>query len=1063
VFKKIAKGLIALLLLLLIIIGISIFYFFQNLDKFLSNLIEKKLGKPLTYKTLSISLKEISISNFEIPTILKVDSLKIKFSISELLKRKTIYKISAYNVVFNVDSFENNLKRDTAGLSSKSSFEKFEIRNIEFNEIHLIVNNLNINAQKIYSSIKSDGKAILIKLNAYNLSENKTIHQNLDSLNSQIKIYSDSIFTISDLYADSLRAEKLNFEFFPNEKVVILNSKFIKFKTFNFYNIISKIEIESLKLFSVGDSLTFESNRIYNFNVSLKFKNDTIFINEGKFNFLNGKILLSGFVFDTSFNINAKISKLKPDKVIEITGNFNIYGNFNSNLNITFSNTKVIYDTFNFENLSGTIYSKNYKNFEISKLIINDKNVVGEIVGSYNLEKQKGNLNLNLSYVNLGKFNNFIKGSCNFLGNLKIEKNHFEIFGDGNFSKLSYENYHLESGIYKIHLIDSFINFQTKLLSLKTNDSLILDSSYIFFKKYQDEGDFSIIAFSKYGKLNVFGNIILKDTIKSNFNFVFLNGDTIIKFEDGLFESYKNYNYLKARNENIIFELVLDSQNVDLTFISSNFNYEKLLKVFKIDSVRFDGYVALRIKGDLSNPKLFLNLDLNNAQFKKFLFNELYSSIYYYDKQINVDYFKISDKSGTFEGNLVLSSVLKLNPFSITLEEGNIGGEVSFNGFPVDIIEPFLFPNVVIDEGYIEGKAKISGSLISPSLSGNAKIHSKNLAFTPFEIEFKSLDGSLNFYKNTIKVNDFILNNSKSGILKINGFIVFSNKFKDINFDLTMEMSKFYFSLDDWTEFFISGFLKLSGKFPSLSIEGNLNIDQGYVNYPVGYKAKSQPEAPNPLRYYITITADRRIFFSNELVDAELSANLILQKTSDVGQYFEGSFNIIKGNVYLYTLNKNFKIIEGKINVVRNEINLDIIGEAEIYDDTITAHVMGTLENPYFELFSKKGRSQFEILNLVLSGGFSERGINLAQQVLTRNIRKKFNFDELTFIPIGNNALITLGSYITEKLYLKLSTDIQNPDAYNLRVQYFLKPNLSAFGERKENTYTIGIGYRLKF
>jgi hypothetical protein len=69
VFKKIAKGLIALLSLLLIIIGISIFYFFQNLDKFLSNLIEKKLGKPLTYKTLSISLKEISISNFEIPTI----------------------------------------------------------------------------------------------------------------------------------------------------------------------------------------------------------------------------------------------------------------------------------------------------------------------------------------------------------------------------------------------------------------------------------------------------------------------------------------------------------------------------------------------------------------------------------------------------------------------------------------------------------------------------------------------------------------------------------------------------------------------------------------------------------------------------------------------------------------------------------------------------------------------------------------------------------------------------------------------------------------------------------
>ncbi|MEO0219412.1 MAG: translocation/assembly module TamB domain-containing protein, partial [candidate division WOR-3 bacterium] len=465
----------------------------------------------------------------------------------------------------------------------------------------------------------------------------------------------------------------------------------------------------------------------------------------------------------------------------------------------------------------------------------------------------------------------------------------------------------------------------------------------------------------------------------------------------------------------------------------------------------------------IDDPRIFLNTSLYNAKFKQLYIDELEAMVYYYDKQINIDRFKISNKNGTFEGNIILSSIFKLNPFSLTLEDGQISGEIAFNGFPVDIIEPFLLPNIVIDEGYIEGKTKISGSVISPILSGNMKLYSKDISFVPLDIEFKKSEGSISFYKNAIRIDNLVFESSKFGNMKVNGFIVISNKFKDINLDISVSLNKLYFSMDEYTEFFVSGNLKISGKFPNIYIEGNLNIDEGYVNYPVGYKSNSQQEASNPIRYYITINANRRIFFSNEFIDAELSANLILQKTADIGQYLEGSFQIIRGSVYLYALNRNFRIVEGKINVVRNNIGFDIIAEAEIYNDTITAHVMGTLENPYFELISKKGRSQFEILNLVLSGEVSEKGINLAQQIFTRNLKRRFNINELTLGAVGNSALITLGTYITEKLYLKLSTDIQNPDVYNLKIQYFINPDFSVFGERKENNYTIGIGYRLRF
>ncbi|MEO0224053.1 MAG: hypothetical protein ABIL76_03040 [candidate division WOR-3 bacterium] len=289
------------------------------------------MKKPLIYKKISINLKEISLYNFEIPTILKGDSLKIKFSISEILKSHSIYKIIAYNITFNVDSFEKNLKKDSSKTSSRSSFEKFEIKNIEFIKANLIVNNLDVKIEKINSNIISDGNSILIKLKTYNLSENKSIHQKLDSLFSQIKIYQDSIYTTSKLFSDSLKSNQIDIKIFPTKQLVYLNSKFIKFRTFNFYNISAEIETESLNISAIGDSLIFENNKIHNFDISLKLKNDTIFINEGKFNFLKGNILLSGFVFDTSFNINAKITNLKPDTIIQIDGNFKIYGNFNSN------------------------------------------------------------------------------------------------------------------------------------------------------------------------------------------------------------------------------------------------------------------------------------------------------------------------------------------------------------------------------------------------------------------------------------------------------------------------------------------------------------------------------------------------------------------------------------------------------------------------------------------------------------------------------------------------------------------------------------------------------------
>ncbi|MEO0202813.1 MAG: translocation/assembly module TamB domain-containing protein, partial [candidate division WOR-3 bacterium] len=1063
VLKKITKGLVVLLVIVVVIISI-ILYFFLKIPEILSELVKKELNKPFIYKKLEFNLKNVKLYNFEIPGILKGDSLKISFSISELIKNRSIYNISLYNINLDFDSLNNSIVRENGTKQGDSKFLKFKINRFYIYSLNLSIGNLNIRFGSLISSITSNGKFLEIHTKGYNIQEIKTINQRLDSLSAFIRVYHDSVFLSSSVYSDSLKFNDLNLKIFPNQRIINFKTKYARFKQVNIYNAFGDIKTDSLEIFSSGDSLTFEQNKILKFRTKLKLKNDSIFIKYADFYMLNGYISFSGFLFDTGFNIRAIVKGLNPAEKTFISGNFDIKGNFNSNLSVKLDNLSVKFDTINLQNIEGYVYSPDFKNFLFKNLTIKNRIVEGFFVGKYNIERSIGSFDATLNYVKIENFNNLIKGLASFRGSIEIYKNSFELKGFGKLTYLTYEDYKVDSGIYNLHLKDSVINFNCNFSSLKMKDNTIIDSSKLIYNQVGKNAQFSIIAYSNHGNLISDGYLFLLDTLRSKFTLTFINFDTIINFRNGFFENYKNHTYIKLRNENIIFEFLLDSLDIDLNFISLNFDYNKVLKIFNIDSISFNGEITLRITNRIDDPKLFLNTSLYDVQIKKFKIDEIDLMLYYYDRQINIDKFKLVNKNGTFEGNIIFSSLFKLNPFSLTLEDGQINGEIAFNGFPVDIIEPLLFPNIVIDDGYIEGKARISGSFVSPILSGNMKIYSKDISFTPLEIEFKKSEGILSFYKNVIRIDNIVFESSKFGSAKLNGFILISNKFEDFNLDLTLILNKLYFSMDEYTEFFVSGNLNISGKFPNVYIEGTLNIDEGYVNYPIGYKSNSQQqEVSNPIKYYITINANRRIFFSNEFIDAELSAKLILQKTKDIGQYLEGSFQIIRGNVYLYTLNQNFRITEGKINVVRNNISFDIIAEAEIYNDTIIAHVMGTLENPYFELTSRKGRSQFEILNLVLSGEISEKGINLAQQIFTKNIKRRFNINELTLGTIGNSALITLGSYITEKLYLRLTTDIQNPDIYNLKVQYFINPDFSVFGERKENNYTIGIGYRLRF
>ena len=1067
--SKVGGILTALLILLIIVAGgvsLSLFIAYRKIPSLIEEKVTELFGKPFRIGKISPGIRETRIRHLELENIASVDSIIIGYSIPRLISGRTVDYIRLFGLFFDSDSFVYyypSERGDTAGGGEFGGFPRFRIESITARWLHYRNIALDVYVDSVGGHISSDKPAMEFFYRGYGVSEVRSLKKRADSFMVLFHVRRDTLtFEEMYLWGDSVGVDSMSMTIYPPQQYLTYRARSFRWDNLTAYSVDASMRLDSMEMDFRADSFYSADFPIYRPYVNLRFR-DTIFVDTAILGVMGGRIYARGFIKDSLYAFEGYLDGLKTDSNTTIYAGALVRGSVSGRLDIDVRNGKVRYDKYLITGIVGRILTGDGKTYTVPAIYIRDPHAIGVVEGFYDMEKQSGEFLVHMDTIYPSGFvDTSMRGYLDFVGKVNVGK-HFVLAGGGSIGDIMYMGAHLPHGVYTINMIDSLMDLQAVFDSIHYG-TVYMDRASVDVKGVGSRYSYSFVGRSRYGNFYSLGEVSLPgpDTILTSFDLLFINGDTILDIRAGTLRVEGKALEFFAGGRGIMVEVMLDSPYVSAYAAASGVDFRKLLEPFGIHDVGGKGNASMVVSGTFQEPEVSFLLDIDNLRYQDYSADYIYLSGGYGFDTLRVESLLVFFGGGRMHGAGYVNSAFRLNPVALSMEEGQINFRLEMDSIDLGVVEPLMAPNVLLEGVKARGKVEVEGNLTNPVMKGSVVATGQAVTFAPMDLVLDSPGVWLRFYRNIIRIDSFRAVGEGGGYVRGRGIMNVGERFQKLGTDIFIRFYNMYLSPDEYSEYYMSGEMTVRGDVPAVFVEGDVKLNSGYISYPVGYNPPKKPETPNPVRYLIRVSGDRRIYFSNELVDAELSARIKAQKTADIGQYVEGRFQILRGKVYL--LDREFRITGGSINMVNDEITLNIRAEADMVEDTIIAILTGTLKEPRFDLVSKKGLSKYEILTmLTLGGSLGSRSLNLAQTLLSREVRRMLRLDELIFSVTGNNALVTLGSYITDRIYVKVTTDLQNPDNTSLRVQYYIRPNVSIFGQSEGNKYTVGIGYRIKF
>ena len=1067
--SKVGGILTALLILLIVLAGgvsLALYVAYRKIPSLIEEKVSEFFGKPFHIGEISPGLRETRIRNLELENIAALDSLVVGYSIPRLISQKTVEYVELYGGFFDSDSFIHYYpsgKGDTTGGGEFGGFPQFRIDRITARWLHYRNVALDVYVDSVGGYISSDKPAMEFFYRGYGVSEVKSLKKRADSFLVMFHVRRDTLtFEEMHLWGDSVGVDSMFMTIYPPRQYLTYGARSFRWDNMTAYWVDASMRLDSMEMDFMADSFYSADFPIYRPYVQLRFR-DTIYVDTAILHVMGGRIYSRGFIKDSLYTFSGYLDGLRVDSNTTIYAGALVKGSVSGRLDIEVKDGKVQYDKYLITGIVGRILTGDGKIYDVPAIYIRDPYVIGTVEGFYNMESQSGEFMVHMDTIYPAGFvDTSMKGYLDFVGKVNVGE-HFFLAGGGSIGDIWYVGAHIPHGVYTMNMMDSLLDLQAVFDSIHYG-TVYMDRASLDVKGIGKRYSYSFVGRSRYGNFYSLGDVHLPgpDTIHTFFDLLFINEDTILNIKAGTLKVEGKAIELFASGKGLMLEMMLDSPYVNVYATASGVDFRKLLEPFGIYDVGGEGNASVVVSGTFREPEVSFLLDIDNLVYQDYRADYIYLSGGYGFDTLQVESLLVFFGGGKVHGAGYVNSAFRLNPVALSIEEGQVNFRLRMDSIDLGVIEPLMAPNILLEDVRASGKIEVEGDLTNPVMKGGVVARGQAVTFAPMDLVLDSPGVWIRFYRNIIRIDSFRATGEGGGYVGGRGILNVGEKFQRLGTDILIYFDNMYLSPDEYSEYYMSGELTVRGDVPAVFIEGDVNLNSGYLSYPVGYNPPKKPETPNPVRYLIRVKGDRRIYFSNELVDAELSARIKAQKTADIGQYVEGRFRILRGKVYL--LDREFRITEGTINMVNDEITLNIRAEADMVEDTIIAILTGTLKEPKFDLVSRKGLSKYEILAmLTLGGSLGTRSINLAQTLLSREVRKMLRLDELIFSVTGNNALVTLGSYITDRIYVKVTTDLQNPDNTSLRVQYYIRPNLSIFGQSEGNKYTVGIGYRIKF
>jgi len=505
---------------------------------------------------------------------------------------------------------------------------------------------------------------------------------------------------------------------------------------------------------------------------------------------------------------------------------------------------------------------------------------------------------------------------------------------------------------------------------------------------------------------------------------------TRLNYNKGRVVIYKG-TYLKSNRLSFITsgKLDLNKKNVNLTFNLESQKFEGILNELNINDFSGNASFKGKVTGNVYNPLLKANINLNNFNYLHYKNNEISTDIklengliQLYGLSISNSDFKsfITAKIKLYNKNL--NNILKEPQFSlfINLEDAEIG-----NILQNDDIELKMNSEIII----YGTPSKLSGTITS--YSKNFTINKE--PFNSFNLSIKLIEDS-ETSDNIMKIESLNINKNNSIFLELIG-------------NLNLTNHNFYF------ESFIPR-LKIE-KIINLKIKndpifyGDLisnfvikgNIDKKTINYDLKMRLAS-------CHYpYQINTTENKIEHSDEfgVADKITSKNVIIKKHLKLG---EGLISI-KGNQEKATINGelfNILSLKSDINDILKHpiltVNLDV--EKFPLDKFYTAPLKSLItlsSNLKYDLLDKKilfGRVIFEDIDL-----------NLGELNITESERKLKSKDKHCIVTINDKKIKkNCIEYINNKLYVDFGLSFLNEhiNFSGIVYPYKEKMNLNIYG-----------------
>ncbi len=391
-------------------------------------------------------------------------------------------------------------------------------------------------------------------------------------------------------------------------------------------------------------------------------------------------------------------------------------------------------------------------------------------------------------------------------------------------------------------------------------------------------------------------------------------------------------------------------------------------------------------------------------------------------------------------------------------------------------------PGLYLDRLYASGELHVLGTLEAPLFRGSLTLTSPSAVLLASGTEVKDLRADLEFRPHRLEIQRFEARAPRgwvrgSGTTRLRGWSL-----DTVALDLSLRTFPLHPQPD--VDLWVSGPLTVRGPFPHLHIDGNLSLDEGYITTPFGGsgEAEAGAPAPSPVTFRIRLRAPGQLFFINDVVQAELQADLTMEKDQPVGRYLSGHLQVLQGT--LTYLDRTFRMEEGRMVFAHDpNFNPEIHFQAlTTVQETILIRLLatGTLKEPRVQLTSDPVLPLEDIVSL-LSFGFTlgqlapnaatlaylrTRSIDLAEALVSRELKRRLRLSELEIATglAGRSPHFTVGFYLSPRVHIRYTHDLQSPSKDVFTLNYLLTRRLWLYVDRdRDSRLGVGLNWRYRF